>query len=93
MSAAQKPESVLDSAADTVDQIRSTAGVAMREGRRQAGALLDQGSDLVDAVTSNATELGKSAISFTKKNPLIALLIAAGVGALLVHAVRYPTRR
>jgi hypothetical protein len=37
---------------------------------------------------ATAADLGKSVISFTKKNPLAALLLAVGTGALLIGVTR-----
>jgi hypothetical protein len=79
-----------NSAANAVDQLQRAAGPAIKEGKRQVGVLLDQSGELVDSVSSRlsetAADLGKSLLTYTKKNPLAALLLAVGAGALLIGA-------
>ena len=81
-----------DSASDALDQVQRAAGPAIKEGKRQAGALLDQSGELIDTVSTRASEiavdLGKGMIAFTKKNPFTALLLAVGAGALMVSAAK-----
>jgi hypothetical protein len=85
-------ETLRDSAADTLDQVRRVAAPAVKEGKRQAGALFDQSGELIDTIgtraSQSAAELGKSVIGYTKKNPVIALLLAVGAGALLLSAAK-----
>jgi hypothetical protein len=54
--------------------------------------LLEQGgeifSDVSDRAIKTATDISKSLVSYTKKNPITALLLALGAGALLVSAAR-----
>jgi hypothetical protein len=79
-------------ASDALDQFHQAAGPAIEEGKRRAGVLFDQSGDLIDTARNRASEtaadLGKSVIAFTKKNPLSALLLAVGAGALLISAVK-----
>jgi fructose-1,6-bisphosphatase/sedoheptulose 1,7-bisphosphatase-like protein len=81
-----------DSASDALDQVQRAAAPAIKEGKRQAGAMLDQGGELVDSVSTRASDIavdsGKSMIAFTKKNPFTALLLAVGAGALLISATK-----
>ena len=81
-----------DSASDALDQVQRAAGPAIKEGKRQAGALLDQSGELIDTVSTRASEiavdLGKGMIAFTKKNPFTALLLAVGAGALMISAAK-----
>jgi hypothetical protein len=85
-------DTVRDSASETLDQLERAAAPAVKEGKRQAGALLDQSGALIERVSARASEtaadLGKSLIAYTKKNPLTALLLAVGTGALLVRAAK-----
>jgi hypothetical protein len=85
-------ETLRDSASDTLDQLQSAAAPAIKEGKRQAGVLLGQSRDLIDTVSTRAsetaTDLVESLVSYTKKNPLVALLLAVGAGALLVSAAK-----
>jgi hypothetical protein len=81
-----------NSASDALDQVQRAAAPTLKQGKRQAGVLLDQGGELVDTVSTRASEiavdLGKSMIAFTKKNPFTALLLAVGAGALLISATK-----
>ncbi len=85
-------DTLRNSASDARDQIQGAAAPAVKEGKRQAGILLDQSGQLIDEVgtraVATAADLGKSVISFTKKNPLAALLLAVGTGALLIGVTR-----
>jgi hypothetical protein len=85
-------DTLAKSASDSIDQFQRAAGPAIEQGKRQAGVLLDRGGDLLDTVSARAGEtaagLSKSLIAYTKKNPLLALLLAVGAGALLVSAAR-----
>jgi hypothetical protein len=85
-------DTLRDSASNALDQLQRAANPAIKEGKRRAGVLLDQGSALVDTVSTRAgetaTDLGKSLIAYTKKNPLTALLLAVGAGALLLSAAK-----
>jgi hypothetical protein len=85
-------DTLRDSASDALDQFQRAAAPAIKEGKRRAGVLLDQGGALVDTVSARAgdtaTDLGESLIAYTKKNPLTALLLAVGAGALLISAAK-----
>lgn len=67
--------------ADNVDTVRDLAASA-----------LDQSGELMQTVSTHASEtaanLGRSLIAYTKKNPIIALVLAVGAGALLVSATK-----
>jgi hypothetical protein len=79
-------------ASDALDKLQRAASPAIKESKRQAGILLDQGGELMDTVSApasdTAADLGKSLISYTKRNPLAALLLAVGAGALLISAAK-----
>jgi hypothetical protein len=85
-------DTVRDSASDTLDQLQRAAAPAVKESKRQAGALLDQSGALIERVGTRASEtaadVGKNLIAYTKKKPLTALLLAVGAGALLVSAAK-----
>src|ERR1700722_2213154 len=85
-------DTLRDSASEALDQLQRAAAPAIKEGKRQAGVLLDRGGDLFDAVSSRASEtaadLGNGLVAYTKKNPLLALMLAVGAGALLVSAAK-----
>ena len=83
---------------DAVSNLKRTTESAVDEGKRTAGVLLDHSGELIDSVSeqgrSTAADLGNRVIEFTKKNPVIALLLAVGTGALLVGAAKAsPFRR
>jgi len=83
-------DALRDSASDTLDNLQRAAAPAINEGRRQAGVLIDQSGELIDSVGARGSEIaadiGKGIIAYTKKNPLTALLLAVGAGALLIGA-------
>jgi hypothetical protein len=85
-------DTLRDSASDARDRLQQAADPAIKEGKRQAGVLLDQSGELINSVSTRAGEsaanLGRSVISFTKNNPLTALLLAVGAGALLIGATK-----
>ena len=75
-----------------MDQVRRSAAPVVKRAKRQAGVLLEQGgeilSDISDRAIETATDISKSLVSYTKKNPITALLLALGAGALLVSAAK-----
>lgn len=77
-----------NSASDVLDEM----GKSLKRGKRQAGVLIDQGGELIDTISSRATDmasdLSRSVVHYTKKNPRTALLLALGAGVLLLSAVR-----
>lgn len=85
-------DTLRDSASDALDQLQHAAAPAIKAGKRQARVLLDHSGELIDTVSTRAgetaTDLGKSLIAYTKKNPLTALLLAVGAGALLISAAK-----
>jgi ElaB/YqjD/DUF883 family membrane-anchored ribosome-binding protein len=82
----------VDSISDRMDQVRRSAAPVVKRAKRKAGVLLDQSgeilSDVSDRAIETATDISKSVVSFTKKNPITALLLALGAGALLVSAAK-----
>ena len=81
-----------DAASEGLDQLQRAAAPALKRTTRQAGMLLEQSGELIDSVgtdlSEKASQLGDSLISYTKKNPLIALLLAVGAGALLISVAK-----
>jgi hypothetical protein len=80
------------STSDALDQLQRAAAPAIKEGKRQAGVLLDQSGELIHSVSSGASDIaaavGKGLIAYTKRNPLTALILALGAGALLVGVTK-----
>jgi hypothetical protein len=85
-------DTLRDSASGALDQVQRAAAPAINEGKRQAGVLLDQSGELIETLGSRAgeiaTELGERLIAYTRKNPLTAVLLAAGAAALLVSVIK-----
>jgi hypothetical protein len=77
-------DATVDRISDRMDQVNRT--------KRQAGVLLGQSgeilNDVSDRAIETATALSKSLVSYTKKNPITALLLVIGAGALLVNAAK-----
>jgi ElaB/YqjD/DUF883 family membrane-anchored ribosome-binding protein len=88
---------VRDSASDVLDQVQRAAAPAIKEGKRQAGTLIDQSGKLMEAVSTRAGEtaadLGKNLVAYTKKNPITALVLAVGTGALLIGVTKFMQSR
>jgi ElaB/YqjD/DUF883 family membrane-anchored ribosome-binding protein len=88
----QVADATVDRIADGMDQVsRSTAPVVKRV-KRRAGVLLEQSGEMLgeasDRAIETATDISKSLVSYTKKNPITALLLVLGAGALLVSAAK-----
>ena len=101
--AADKAQSGIRGAQDTVksvgnalsskiEDVRSEAGTAVNRGSKRAQSMGKQG---IDAITDMAGQVGDMAsnandsiVAYTKKNPVLALGIAAAAGALLYRAIR-----
>jgi hypothetical protein len=85
-------DTIKAAASDAVDQLQRAATPALKQGTREAGILLDHSGALIESVRSGlgetASQLGNSLVAYTKKNPLIVLLLAVGAGALLVSAAK-----
>src|ERR1700683_3359926 len=79
-----------DSATDALDQLQRAADPVVRAGKRQAGVLLDESGELLDAISTrvseSAADVAERLIAYTKKTPFTALLLAVGAGALLISA-------
>jgi ribose 5-phosphate isomerase RpiB len=90
-------DNLRNSASDTLDHLQRAAAPAISEGKHQAGVLLDHSGDLIDSVSGRGSEIaadiGKGIIACTKKNPLTALLLAVGAGALLIGAAKFMQSR
>jgi hypothetical protein len=85
-------DAAVDGISDRMDQVRRSSAPVVRRARRQAGVLLEQGGEMLSDVSNRAIEtaadISKSLVSYTKKNPITALLLALGAGALLVSAAK-----
>jgi len=85
-------DATVDGISDRMDQVRRSTAPVVKRAKRQAGVLLEQSgeilSDVSDRAIETATDISKSLVSYTKKNPITALLLALGAGALLVSAVK-----
>jgi hypothetical protein len=85
-------DATVDRIADRMDQVRRSTAPVVKRAKRQAGVLLEQSgeilSDVSDRAIETATDISKSLVSYTKKNPITALLLVLGAGALLVSAAK-----
>jgi hypothetical protein len=85
-------DATVDRIAGGMDQVRRSTAPLVKRAKRQAGVLLEQSgeilSDVSDRAIETATDLSKSLVSCTKKNPITALLLVLGAGALLVSAAK-----
>jgi hypothetical protein len=77
---------------NTVDELRSDAGPAMKRvvGRVQSMSRhgMDAVSDMASQVRDVASTTSDSIVAYTKKNPATALAIAAASGALIYAAIK-----
>jgi ElaB/YqjD/DUF883 family membrane-anchored ribosome-binding protein len=85
-------DATADGISDRMDQVRRSTAPVVKRAKRQAGVLLEQSgeilSDVSDRAIETATDISKRLVSYTKKNPITALLLALGAGALLVSAAK-----
>jgi hypothetical protein len=85
-------DTTIDGISDRVDQVRRSTAPVVKRAKRRTRVLLDQSgeilSDVSDRAIETATGISKSLVSYTKKNPITALLLALGAGALLVSAAK-----
>jgi hypothetical protein len=85
-------DATVDRISDRMDQVRRSTAPVVNRTKRQAGVLLGQSgeilNDVSDRAIETATALSKSLVSYTKKNPITALLLVIGAGALLVNAAK-----
>jgi ElaB/YqjD/DUF883 family membrane-anchored ribosome-binding protein len=81
-----------DSSSNALDQLQRAADPVIKEGKRQAGVLLDESGELLDTISTrvseSAADLAERLIAYTKNNPFTALLLAVGAGALLISAAK-----
>jgi ElaB/YqjD/DUF883 family membrane-anchored ribosome-binding protein len=75
-----------------LEDVRSEAGTVVSRGSRRAQAAGRQGLDAITDVLGQARDAASntsdSIVTYTKKNPLKALAIAATSGALLYAAIK-----
>jgi ElaB/YqjD/DUF883 family membrane-anchored ribosome-binding protein len=75
-----------------VDDLRGDAGPALKKATHRAQYLGKQGMDSLSEAAQRAREIASNAsdsiVSYTKENPLKALMFAAAAGALLLSVVK-----
>jgi ElaB/YqjD/DUF883 family membrane-anchored ribosome-binding protein len=90
-SARQTGAAVGDKFSSAVETARSQAGPSIKKVADQAQSLVGQGMDSAKAaaqqVRDTAAQTSESIVTFTKENPVKAILMAAASGALLVTLV------
>ena len=76
---------------EAVDRLQRAAGTAAQVGKQKAGELIDKSgaalSSAADQSSDAMSALGARVIDFTRENPAMALLLAAGAGALVATAI------
>ncbi len=81
-----------DKLASTVESLRSNTGPAIDKFTGQAKAVAKQGVDAVNTmagqVSDAASDFSDNIMSYTRENPMKALLIAVASGALLLTVVK-----
>jgi hypothetical protein len=101
--ATDKAQSGIRGAQDTVkdvgnalssklQDVRSEAGTAVNRGSKRVQSMGKQGLDAVTDMASQAGDMASNAtesiVAYTKKNPVMALAVAAASGALLYAAIK-----
>jgi hypothetical protein len=88
----QIADATVDRLVDGMDYVRRSTAPVVKRVKRQAGVLLEQSGEMLseasDRAIDTATDISKSLVSYTKKNPITALLLVLGAGALLVSAAK-----
>ena len=78
---------VADRLSDTVEAARSSAGPRIAQAADRVQSVANQTMDSFGAATrkvrATAADVGDSVISYTRDNPVKAILISAAVGALI----------
>ena len=91
-SAQQSAKDAGDSLASTVADVHDKAIPVIRNASGRAQSTLQQGfdtvSDIADQARDMAANTANSIVSYTKRNPVQALAIAATTGALLYVAIK-----
>jgi hypothetical protein len=90
-------QSPADKTSDKADELRGDAAPMIRKVAGQAQAIGKQGisaiTDTVTQVRDATLNASASIVAYTKKNPALALAIAAASGALLYGAIKALTPR
>jgi hypothetical protein len=85
-------DATVDRISDRMNQVRRSTAPVVKRAKRRSGVLLEQGGEILsnvsDRAIETATDISKSLVSYTKKNPITALLLVLGAGALLVSAAK-----
>lgn len=81
-----------DAVSDTIDSARDNAGPVIDKASRRAQAMANQAVDTASRAAQQlrdgVTDLADGAASYTKNNPMKALMIAAASGAVIFGLVR-----
>lgn len=80
--------SAASTAAKKVESMRSGAGQVLDKAADRAQGALDSVSGAADSAKQMAADAQDSVVSYTRAQPVKALLMAAGVGAVLVTLIR-----
>jgi ElaB/YqjD/DUF883 family membrane-anchored ribosome-binding protein len=81
-----------DRLSDKVESVRSSAGPAIGKAANQTESLLSQTVDSLSLagkkVRSTVSDVGDSVVTYTKDNPVKAILMSAAAGVLIATIVR-----
>ena len=90
-------QTLADKSSDQADELRGDAAPTIRKVAGQARAIGKQG---INAITDTVTQVREATLNasasiaaYTRKNPTLALAIAAASGALLYGAIKALTSR
>jgi ElaB/YqjD/DUF883 family membrane-anchored ribosome-binding protein len=91
-SAQQTVQEAGDSLSSKVSDVHGKAGPVIRKTRGRAQSAMQQGFDTVSDIADQARDIAASTadsiVTYTKRNPLQALALAAASGALLYVAMK-----
>lgn len=75
-----------------IEDVRSEAGTTINRGSKRVQSMRKQGLDAITDMANQAGDMASNAtesiVAYTKKNPVLALSIAAAAGALLYAAIK-----
>jgi hypothetical protein len=81
-----------NSLSSKIEDVRSEAGTAVNRGSKRVQSMGRQGLNTITDMASQAGDMASNAtesiVAYTKRNPVMALAIAAASGALLYAAVK-----
>jgi ElaB/YqjD/DUF883 family membrane-anchored ribosome-binding protein len=77
-----------DKAKDGIDKVASTLSDTVESARQRSKPIIDQVGAAASKVRDSAVEASDSLITYTKNNPIKALMMAAAAGALFLTVIK-----